>query len=134
MTQSFIAFSICSFFFNKRKINLKSCWMTKVGFKIILKKRAVSERNFKKHFLKQPFFAKSVHESADAQFQKNKRKKRQFIQTRLTVSCEQSKGLVRTDKDCREQSPIFTFDIHSAVSYFLTLQLNRSFKQNYPQS
>ena len=37
--------------------------------KIFLQKRAVLESKFKKHLLKQLFFYKSVHESADAQFQ-----------------------------------------------------------------
>ena len=133
MTQSFIAFSICSFFFNKRKINLKSCWMTKVGSKLFLEKRAVSERILKKTFWNSPFLQKCPWISR-CSISKKQKKERKFIQNRLKVSCEQSKGLVRTDKDCRVQSPIFTFDIHSAVSYFLTLQLNRSFKQNYPQS
>ena len=82
--------------------------MPEADSKIFLQKRPVSERNLKKNLLKQPFFCKSVHESADVQFQIKTNKKR--IQHRLKVSCEQSKGLFRTDKDCSVQSAILTFD------------------------
>ena len=60
--------------------------MSEAGSKIILQKRPVSERNFKKHLLKQPFFAKL---SKNQQMLiSNKRKKEKGTPSETALFCK----------------------------------------------
>ena len=56
-------------------------------------------------------FRRSFLESADTKFHIKQNKEWKMYANKRNVSCDQSKGLVRTDKDCRAQSPILTFVI-----------------------
>ena len=64
---------------------------------------------FKKKTSKTAHFCRSHLESADAKFRiKQSKKKDKFIKNKVKVRCEQSKVLVRTDKDYRVHSLTLT--------------------------